>query len=138
MMGSKNHSFVQARLARFLDSLDKFNVFTELTIEINSNEYKPDVCLYPKFEIDYLEDNIKMTELPLLAIEILSPSQGFQELINKIKIYFTAGIKSAWLVMPFTKSIMVFSSFKNYEIFSKGNVIDGLLEIELSINEIFK
>ena len=117
MMGSKNHSFVQARLARFLDSLDKFNVFTELTIEINSNEYKLDVCLYPKFEIDYLEDNIKMTELPLLAIEILSPSQGFQELINKIKIYFTAGIKSAWLVMPFTKSIMVFSSFKNYEIF---------------------
>ena len=137
-MGSKNHSLLQARLAYLLANLDKFNIFTELSIEINKTEYKPDVCLYPKFENDYTKDNIKMTELPLLAIEILSPSQVAQELIDKIEIYFNAGIKSNWFVMPMPKSITVFSSIKNFETFSKGNLIDNIIGIELAINEIFK
>jgi len=137
-MGSRLHSFVQVRLAHLLANLDKFNIFTELSLEIDKIEYKPDICVYQQFENDYLEDDVKMTELPLLAIEILSPSQGFQELISKVKIYFAAGIKSAWIVLPSNKSITVFSSLKTFEVFSKGNLIDTVIGLELPLNEIFK
>ena len=137
-MGSRLHSLLQARLAQLLANLDKFNVFTELSLEIDKTEHKPDVCLYPKFKNSYLEDDIRMIELPMLAIEILSPSQGFQELINKVKIYFNAGVKSCWIVLPSNKSITVFSNFENFKVFSEGNVVDNVIGIELPLNEIFK
>ena len=138
MMGSVNHSLTQARLTRLLGNLDKYEVFTELSIEIDKVEYKPDVCLYPKLKINYLKDNVKMLEMPLLAIEVISPSQYIQDLVNKVEVYFNAGIKSCWIATPIYKSITVFSNFENFEVFSKGNVIDNILGIELSINEIFK
>ena len=45
-MGSRLHSFVQVRLAHLLANLDKFNIFTELSLEIDKIEYKPDICVY--------------------------------------------------------------------------------------------
>ena len=136
-MGSYNHSLLQARLAIKLGILSQYEVFIELSIEINGNEYKPDVCLYPKVKSIIWEDIIRMTELPVLAIEILSPSQYIQDLIKKIKAYFSAGIKSTWLVIPIPKSITVFSSLEDFETFSKGNVIDNVIGVELAINELF-
>jgi len=137
-MGSEKHSFTQAKLAHLLANLNKFNVYNELSIEINGNEYKPDVCIYQKSKKKTLKDIIRMTEMPLLAIEILSPSQGFQELADKVEIYFNAGIKSNWIVLPSQESVIVCSSLEEFETFSKGNVIDNIIGIELPINEIFE
>ena len=137
-MGSYFHSMVQAKLAYLLANLNKFNVFTELSLEIDKSEYKPDVCLYPKVKKKVIKDITKMTELPLLAIEILSPSQYNQDLIDKIEIYFAAGIKSCWIVLPTAKAISVYSSLENFKTFAEGNLIDNIIGIELPINEIFE
>jgi len=137
-MGSYFHSMVQARLARLLGNLNKFEVFSELSLEIDKTEYKPDVCLYPKAKKKVVKDITKMTELPLLAIEILSPSQYNQDLIDKIEIYFAAGIKSNWIVIPTAKAVSVYKSLEDFETFSKSNIIDNIIGIELPINEIFE
>jgi len=85
-MGSYFHSMVQVNLAHLLKLLGKYQVFSELSLEIDKSEYKPDVCLYPKEKKKKSKDITRMTELPLLAIEILSPSQGFQELVVALSI----------------------------------------------------
>jgi len=83
-MDSLNHSYIQANLAWLLQTLKIYSVFTELSLNIGQldlsdceslkNEAKPDVCIYPKMSIDCSRDIIKMSEMPLLAIEILSPT----------------------------------------------------------------
>ena len=90
-MGSLNHSLAQARLTSLLDNDERFTVLTELSLDISQydfskygikakDEVKPDVCLYSN-NIDFQDlDIVKMTEVPSLAIEILSPSQGIKEL----------------------------------------------------------
>jgi Uma2 family endonuclease len=136
MSPSVNHSYVQSMLCSALVSLKQYSVFSELSIEIEGKEYVPDICLYSKREIDFFHDVIRMTELPLLAIEVLSPSQVMQELVDKIEIYLDAGIQSCCLITPITRSITIISDKKNSKTFV-DNVIDDKLNISLPLNEIF-
>ncbi len=54
-------------------------------------EIVPDLCLYPFQELDTRTDTIKMTEPPLCAIEILSPTQSIGDLLAKANPYFQYG-----------------------------------------------
>jgi Uma2 family endonuclease len=109
-MGSWNHALVQSRLNRLLPD-DKFTLVTKLSLDISAidlsqfnlkvrGELKPDICLYPPTRrgLSRLTDILKMSEMPLLAIEILFPTQGMYEIKEKFKVYFALGIKSCWLV----------------------------------------
>ncbi|MBF0118776.1 MAG: Uma2 family endonuclease [Desulfobacterales bacterium] len=138
MMTSFNHSFVHGRLIRLLGNIDKYEIFPELSIEINGVEHKPDISIYSKKKRIQQKDIIKMVELPLVTIEILSPTQPIQDLIDKFEIYFNAGIKSCWLVIPHAKSIVIYSSLDHYKTYSDDKVIDNLFNIELSIIDIFE
>jgi Uma2 family endonuclease len=137
MSPSVNHSYVQATLISALLSLKQYSVFSELSIEIEGKEYVPDICVYAKREIDFLHDTLRMTEMPLLAIEILSPSQAVQELVDKIDIYLNAKIQSCWLVVPTLRSITVCNSLKKFESYSKDQIVDEKLNISLEWQEIF-
>jgi Uma2 family endonuclease len=77
-----------------------------------------------------------MSEMPLLAIEILSPKQGIYDILEKFKIYFTLGIKSCWLVIPATATVTVYS-LEGFKSFNSGEVVDETLNIHLLIAEIF-
>lgn len=47
-----------------------------------------EVCLYPKQPMNPLQDILKMEEMPLLAVEIISPRQGLYEITEKFRLYF--------------------------------------------------
>jgi len=137
MSPSYHHSYLAGKIIAALGKLDEYSVFSELTLQID-RDYVPDISLYKKRKINFKSgDIIKMTEIPLLVIEILSPSQGVQEILDKFKIYFEAGVKSCWLVIPVTESVTVYSSTDNAETFYKDNIIDTILNIQISVNEIF-
>jgi Uma2 family endonuclease len=137
MSPSVNHSYVQIALGAVLFNTKQYSVYSELSIEIEGKEYQPDLCVYSKRELDFFHDIIRMTELPLLAIEILSPSQTIQELIDKIEIYLNAGIQSCWLVIPATCTITVYNDMKKISTYSKNQVIDDKLNISLALSDIF-
>jgi Uma2 family endonuclease len=85
------------------------------------------------------DDELRMTNMPLGVVEILSPTQSLTELITKSTEYFKAGVKSYWLALPDLKSIYVFSAPNEYEVFSKEELLmDVQLGIELPLKEIFK
>jgi Uma2 family endonuclease len=136
---SYHHAYIASNLSAVFRSLKKYSVFSELTLQIGGKDFIPDICLYPKRKIRYGSgDIIRMTEMPLLAAEILSPTQGSQEILDKFEIYFGAGIKSCWLVIPISHCVIVYSEMEKYQTFYTGDVTDSVSDICIPIDEIFE
>ncbi len=77
--------------------------------------------------------------MPVLIIEIISPSQGTDDLLAKFKAYFALGVKSCWLVIPANEVITVYSAQGDFESFGSQDteVIDEILDIRLPKPQIF-
>jgi Uma2 family endonuclease len=145
-MGSLNHSAIQVNLAVLLKQVGTFSVYTELSLDTSrldktkykfKEEIKPDVCIYPKRGLSRPYDILKMTEMPILAIEILSPKQGIQEIVEKIDAYFALGVRSCWLIDPTTAIVIVYRALDERNVFASGEVIDDMIGIRLPFDEIF-
>jgi Uma2 family endonuclease len=140
-MPSKLHGYVQANLIAALASSypERFTLFSELKLGFGEWESVPDISIYHKMEIDFSLDEVRMTQPPLCAIEILSPTQSLQELIDKARKYFSNGVKSCWLVIPGLRNVYVFSGPTAYEIFRDDEVlVDSALGVELELSRVFR
>jgi len=158
-MGSLYHSTTQARITTLLGSCERFQVMVELSLDASQidlnqfgvkakDELKPDICVYikqlrqqtgKKIKLD--ADIMKVAKMPVLAIEILSPSQTINELLRKIEALFALGIKSCWLVIPALEEIRVYGqdfAYKTFETQRDTDVIDDALDISLPIQKIFE
>jgi len=139
MSPSYHHAYIAGNLSAVFNSPKKYSVFSELTLQIGEKDFIPDICLYSRRKISYGSGDItRMTEMPLLAVEILSPTQGSQEILDKFGIYFGAGIKSCWLVIPISHCVIVYSGMEKYQTFYTGDIIDSVLDISIPIDEIFE
>jgi len=141
-MGSRNHSYLQIKLGALLLDFEQYMVLSEISLdcsalEVNSKEMRPDLALYPKQTIDFLQDEIRMQTMPLLIIEILSPRQSIDEILEKFRAYFKLGVQSCWLVLPPLQSISIFSSANKEKTFSQGELIDDVLDIRLMLEKVF-
>jgi len=145
--GSFNHSSVQANLAFLFKRLGVYRVSTELSLDVSNadltglatkDEIKPDVCLYPKRSLSRPFDILRMSEMPLLIVEILSPRQGTEEILRKFAVYFQVGLKSCWLVDPATEIVVVYRALDQHKTFSEGELFDAVMDLRLLIDEIFE
>ena len=106
MSPSFHHSYLCGKLVVAFSQLQQFLVLVEATLQIGSDDYIPDICLYPIRPVNFEEkDVIKLTEMPLTIIEILSPSQTAQDAWKKFDAYFDAGIKSCCRLRKASTSI---------------------------------
>lgn len=147
-MGSFNHSTVQTNVAHVIKLSGKYTVPTELSLDSSTldkdkfdfkDELIPDVCVYPKRQLVKSDDILKMTEMPITAIEVLSFRQFPSTLIEKFKAYFTLGVQSCWLVDPVTQTIHVYSSSEKWRSFSLHDELhDELLDIRVAVSDIFE
>ena len=78
-----------------------------------------------------------MEELPVAAIEIVSPMQVLQKVVEKIDVYIAAGIPSCWMVVPYPTTVTVYNANAE-KFFIDGNIIDPVLGIELPMAQIFQ
>lgn len=136
---SKNHSVIQLNLGGELHSKykQKYRFMSEIALGLESWDSVPNLAIFPKMDIDFLHDEIKITETPLGVIEILSPSQAIQDLNNKAENYFHQGVKSVWIVIPSLRAIAIFDSPYEYQMFTKGIATDSVLTIEVDLSEVF-
>lgn len=140
-MPSLIHSFIQSKLIFRLNLTcsEIYTILSELNLVLSAWDSVPDVCIYPKMEINVQQDVIAMTEPPLAVIEILSPTQSLQTLVDKVYKYFSLGVQSCWLVFPRLKNIYVFSDQENYEIYRESEtLVDNKLNISFPLADIFK
>lgn len=147
-MGSFNHGYLQVRLGGLFDRMKEFTAVGELSLDVSGvdlsqfdlrskEEIKPDLSLYPKRGLSHPKDILRMKEMPLLAVEIVSPKQGMYEIAEKVRLYFALGIQSCWVVEPIIQAITVYAAIEQWETFTRDDVIDEKLGIQLPIDEIF-
>jgi Uma2 family endonuclease len=138
-MPSRNHALVQSNLVVALSKFgDKYQVFSQLSIELYGVQYIPDLCLYSQQSYEKEFDEVVMTTPPIVVFEIVSPKQGTQELIEKFAIYFQSGVKSCWLIQPLIPIISVFENTKKSSTYSLGLIQDPATKIEINFEEVFK
>lgn len=142
---SLKHSLLQSELI-FLqkkENSEKFTIASELSLDFMPKDATPDICIYPKMEIDMNseEDVVKMTEPPLTTIEILSPTQLLNNVISKIRqIYFTNGVQSSWVIIPSMKAVVLYlpgHDLDGYQLFKSGEMNDPVTGIKLNVKDIF-
>src|SRR5262249_29612982 len=99
----------------------------------------PDICLYRQGELpnDWLTDDDEVTQPPELVIEILSPKQNLQPLIDKIREYGRHGVRSCWLVEPGTRVVSVFPQSGGSRAFADGMLRDETIGLEIPIADVF-
>lgn len=108
-MPSLNHSYLTKKLTIFIDSLDNWEAWPELTLELKEFQGYPDISVYPKRELkpNFIKDTIGCKKIPFLVIEITSPTQGLQKLLEKAELLINSGVEYVCIIEPFTKSILV-------------------------------
>src|SRR5204863_6121596 len=93
--------------------------------------------IYPREAADYRHDEITRAELPLVAVEILSPSQSHQEVVEKAEIYLRNGMKSCWIVSPPLRTVAVLLPDEREEVFHSGVVKDPVVGLTADLTRFF-
>jgi len=153
-MPSLKHSLVQTNIAGTLFSDERFTTLIELSLDATSidlnqfglkakDELIPNISIYekpPLLDDKPGSDVVRVSQMPDLAIEVLSPSQTVNELLKKINAYFALSIKSCWLVMPSLEEVRVFSQlqcYKNFDI-NDAEINDEVMDIHLPMIKVFR
>jgi hypothetical protein len=117
-----------------------------------TRELKPDVAVYWAAEFDLADpdeeddlgsvDPLRVQEMPLCAMEIVSPSQSSYRILQKFRAYFAMGVKSGWLVEPNLKTIVVYQGQirkkRSYMASDAGSEVeDSILKVKMPLAKIF-
>lgn len=104
----------------------------ELTLDIE-NGLTPDISVFKKEKIrpNFFEDILRVKELPILAIEVISSSQSIQELLEKAKMLVRSGVTTGWTVEPYGRSIFVVSD-KEKKLFHEDVVATEGIKVDFA------
>lgn len=137
-MPSKNHSIIQSNLLVTLavNYGRQYRFLSEISLE--NPRFVPDIGIFPPMDFDPLHDQTKLNQVPLGVVEIISPSQTQEELVEKAGQYFAVGVQSYWLVNPVFKIIHILHSLDEYRNVIEGELTDEKLAISLKMSDIFR
>lgn len=137
-MPSLNHGHLQFLLSlAFGPHRDEYTVANELTLQLGNVRLTPDLCVFRKRKITFAHDTTRVSEPPLLAVEIVSPSQSTQEVADKIHEMLDAGVESCWLVQPAMQTITVYTDDAKPRTLDRGTLTDPATDIEVDVGELF-
>ena len=77
---------------------------------------------------------------PDLAVEVVSPSDTAANVNAKVEEYLTAGTRLVWVVYPDSRSVMVYRSLREVEVFHEGDELDGrpvFEDFHVPVDELF-
>ncbi len=107
-MPSLNHSYICAQILRQLLNSEDVQALPELTLEV-ANGLTPGISVFPKEQVNpnFFVDVLRFQQLPMLAIDIISPSQSVQAVLEKARLLVESGIAAVWTVEPYGRSVFV-------------------------------
>ena len=71
------------------------------------------------------EDPPAWAVVPLLAAEVVSPTNTADEIERKLQDYFAAGVRTVWVVYPVLRRVYVYESLTQVRILTEGDELDG-------------
>ena len=137
---SRNHSLVQSYMTVALMRYDdKLSILPEFSLELDGKPFVPDISVFRRLqEVNALHDEIKGTEPPLLAVEILSSTQPLDDLVQKANAYLEAGVQSCWIVQPSLQTITVFLPGQKPLTHTDGEVNDQATGVTVKLEDVFR
>jgi Uma2 family endonuclease len=138
-MPNFNHGYIQLNLGVALREQygKQFSVVSEVSIPTGTSTVTPDVLVFSKRPVNWFETKPELSEPPILAIEIQSPSQPMETIVNKANALLDIGVKTVWVIQPALKTVSIFSKSNPPKTFVEGTVQDKISGIELSFEKIF-
>jgi Uma2 family endonuclease len=79
--------------------------------------------------------------IPNLAVEVVSPTNLANEIVNKVHEYFRCGVEQVWVVYPVVEQVYVYTSPKAVRILGRDDELDGgalLPGFRLPLAELFE
>ena len=134
---SLNHGIVQMNLGAEFMRNREFRVVSELTLDIQGKSYTPDLSVYRRAPVNWRRDVPRSPEPPLLVVEIFSPQQGTQEVMDKVEAYFAFGVKSCWVVSPPMHSIQILTADNQEIVLHSGTATDPATGLTADLAAVF-
>lgn len=134
------HGAIQMNLGAelYLRYRQSYRILSELSLATVPDGTTPDLVIYPFFALDFDNRIAKRSDPPLLCIEIQSPSQSLEEMVEKTTVYFQFGVRSCWIVAPAVKGVFVYDRPGHYRFFYDNETLhDPSLPIELDLGTVF-
>jgi Uma2 family endonuclease len=127
---------LQNKLGEVLTAETGFKLFVnEKTVRV------PDVAFLSNEKLAQVEDFSKFFNgTPDLAVEVISPSETYDDVQEKLEDYLASGVKIVWLVRPKQKTVTVYHSIFDFKIFSETGEIEGenvLPNFKCKLSDIF-
>lgn len=89
---------------------------------------RPDVA-FVAFDRWPREQRIPRTEawavVPNLAVEVISPTDRFDDVVAKVAEYFHAGVDQVWVVVPSQEQVQVYTSPTAIRILTRTDTLHG-------------
>ncbi len=137
------HSILQKRLLTVIDShSEDYTALPELRCTFGGRSVVPDIAVvaWNRIQLDEegeAEDNF--VEPPDWTIEILSPEQNANRVIDNILHCLRHGCQLGWLIAPDDRSILTFRPKQEPEVHRGSDrlpVLEGI-ELELTADQLF-
>jgi Uma2 family endonuclease len=84
----------------------------------------PDIAFYSKERLPVIPEGY-FTIAPDLAIEVLSPSDVFSKVLNKVSAYLKAGVRMVWVIDPEDRTITVFRAPDRVRTLDENDTLSG-------------
>ena len=142
-MPSLNHAALQLKIGYMLYAhySEKFTFGSETDLQLPNAKRAtvPDISIFKKRKLSLSNDIQKIEEPPLTTIEIISPKQDLDSVKEKIfENYFPAGVLSAWVVVPTTRTVTIYSPDQKFVTYANGQFTDPATGITLDMDEVFE
>jgi Uma2 family endonuclease len=63
--------------------------------------------------------------IPNLAVEVVSRTNEFDEVLEKVSEYFAAGVELVWVVIPSRRQVYVYRSETDLRVLTRSEHLDG-------------
>lgn len=96
---SNKHGNLQCKISSLLErKLKKGEVFVECSVQTSEGVKVADVAWCSKTFIKQHDYETPYSQAPELCVEVVSPSNSKQEMLEKAELYLQAGAEEVWVV----------------------------------------
>jgi len=142
------HGLIQTLVARFVGAYASEHklgyTFTEVGCILSKNPdtvRAPDVAFLAKGRLKSIDFDAYLPVVPDLVIEIVSPGDTVDEILDKVHEYFEAGVILLWVFQPQRQQVYVYTSPEDIQVINIDGTLDGgdvLPGFKLPLRDVFK
>ena len=125
---SLGHAQISANITRYLLTYvrenDLGNVYVEAGFQVGERGMKPDVAFLSAARLP--EDESKGSPIPPdFAVEVISPTDIYWRVLEKVQAYLEAGTQMIWGVESVMKTVTVYLSVTDIKVFTANDTLMG-------------